>query len=249
MSDSVDSAAISGSPDSMGLAAKEGQSGTVVRSTVMRRLIKNPLGIASIVILGSIALLAIFAPVLAPFEENFANIAKTLAAPDSVNILGTDSAGRDNWSRLLFGAQLTLLSALLCAGVAIAIGLPAGLIAGYYGGKFEGVSNWVVSILMSLPGLIVLLTIRAAFGPSVWISMIAFGVLISPSYFRLTRTAVQSEVGRALRRRREGFGPFGLEHHRPPHFLRGPGTHHHPDRGNCRCCHRHPVRPGVPGPR
>lgn len=150
------------------------------------------MGIASLVILGSIALLAIFAPVLAPFEENFANITKTLAPADSVNILGTDSAGRDTWSRLLFGAQLTLLSALLCAGVAIAIGLPAGLIAGYYAGKFEAVSNWVVSILMSLPGLIVLLTIRAAFGPSVWISMAAFGVLISPSYFRLTRTAVQS---------------------------------------------------------
>ncbi|MGO4247466.1 dipeptide/oligopeptide/nickel ABC transporter permease/ATP-binding protein [Paenarthrobacter sp. RAF54_2] len=194
MSDSVDSAAISASPDSRGVAAKvpDGQSGTVVRSGVMRRLIRNPLGIASLVILGSIALLAIFAPVLAPFEENFANISKTLAAPDSVNILGTDSAGRDTWSRLLFGSQLTLVSALLCAGVAIAIGLPAGLIAGYYAGKFEAVSNWVVSILMSLPGLIVLLTIRAAFGPSVWISMIAFGVLISPSYFRLTRTAVQS---------------------------------------------------------
>ncbi|NHW46726.1 dipeptide/oligopeptide/nickel ABC transporter permease/ATP-binding protein [Paenarthrobacter sp. MSM-2-10-13] len=190
MSDSVDSAAVSA--DSMGVAAKTGQSGTVVRSTVMRRLLKNPMGIASLVILLTIAVLAILAPVIAPFEENFANISKTLAAPDSVNIMGTDSAGRDTWSRLLFGAQLTLLSALLCAGVAIAIGLPAGLIAGYYGGKFEAVSNWVVSILMSLPGLIVLLTIRAAFGPSVWISMIAFGVLISPSYFRLTRTAVQS---------------------------------------------------------
>lgn len=185
MSDSVETAAVAA-------PVATGQSGTVVRSTVVRRLLRNPMGIASLVILGSIALLAIFAPVLAPFEENFANITKTLAPADSVNILGTDSAGRDTWSRLLFGAQLTLLSALLCAGVAIAIGLPAGLIAGYYAGKFEAVSNWVVSILMSLPGLIVLLTIRAAFGPSVWISMVAFGVLISPSYFRLTRTAVQS---------------------------------------------------------
>ncbi|MCX6499503.1 MAG: dipeptide/oligopeptide/nickel ABC transporter permease/ATP-binding protein [Arthrobacter sp.] len=169
-----------------------GQTGTVVRSTVLKRLFKNPLGILAIVILLAISLLAIFADVLAPFEENFANISKTLAAPDAVNILGTDSSGRDVWSRLLFGARLTLLSALLCAAVAIAIGLPAGLIAGYYAGKFEAVSNWVVSILMSLPGLIVLLTIRAAFGPSVWIAMIAFGVLISPSYFRLTRSAVQS---------------------------------------------------------
>jgi ABC-type dipeptide/oligopeptide/nickel transport system ATPase component/ABC-type dipeptide/oligopeptide/nickel transport system permease subunit len=188
MSDSVETAAVAAPVSS----THTGQSGTVIRSTVVRRLLKNPLGIAALVILLAIALLAFLAPVLAPFDQNHANIAKTLAAPDSVNILGTDSAGRDVWSRLLFGAQLTLLSALLCAGVAIAIGLPAGLIAGYYAGRFEAVSNWMVSILMSLPGLIVLLTIRAAFGPSVWISMIAFGVLISPSYFRLTRTAVQS---------------------------------------------------------
>nr|WP_306919636.1 MULTISPECIES: dipeptide/oligopeptide/nickel ABC transporter permease/ATP-binding protein [unclassified Arthrobacter] len=164
----------------------------MVRSTVLKRLLRNPLGLVAMSILLVMALLAVFADVLAPVEENFANIAKTLADPDSTNILGTDSAGRDVWTRLLFGARLTLLSALLCAGVAIAIGLPAGLVAGYYAGKFEAVSNWVVSILMSLPGLIVLLTIRAAFGPSVWVAMIAFGVLISPSYFRLTRTAVQS---------------------------------------------------------
>ncbi|BCW69438.1 dipeptide/oligopeptide/nickel ABC transporter permease/ATP-binding protein [Arthrobacter sp. NicSoilB8] len=185
MSDSVETAAPAA-------PAPTGQSGTVVRSTVLRRLFRNPLGLVAMALLLGISLLAILAPVLAPFQENYSNIAKTLAAPDSVNILGTDSAGRDVWSRLLFGAQLTLLSALLCAGVAIAIGLPAGLIAGYYAGRFEAVSNWVVSVLMSLPGLIVLLTIRAAFGPSVWISMIAFGILISPSYFRLTRTAVQS---------------------------------------------------------
>ncbi len=193
MSDSVETAAAAASTPAVPTGqAGTGQSGTVVRSTVIRRLFRNPLGLVAMTILLAVSLLAILAPVLAPFDQNYANIAKTLAAPDSVNILGTDSAGRDVWSRLLFGAQLTLLSALLCAGVAIAIGLPAGLIAGYYAGKFEAASNWVVSVLMSLPGLIVLLTIRAAFGPSVWMSMIAFGILISPSYFRLTRTAVQS---------------------------------------------------------
>jgi ABC-type dipeptide/oligopeptide/nickel transport system ATPase component/ABC-type dipeptide/oligopeptide/nickel transport system permease subunit len=190
MSETVETAAVA---DGTGaVAPPTGQSGTVVRSTVIRRLVRNPLGNAALLILANISVLAVLAPVVAPFDENYANIAKTLAEPDSVNILGTDSAGRDVWSRLLFGAQLTLLSALLCAGVAITIGLPAGLIAGYYSGKFEAVSNWMVSITMSLPGLIVLLTIRAAFGPSVWISMIAFGILISPAYFRLTRTAVQS---------------------------------------------------------
>jgi ABC-type dipeptide/oligopeptide/nickel transport system ATPase component/ABC-type dipeptide/oligopeptide/nickel transport system permease subunit len=189
VTESVETSALTPLP---GQGAPTGQTGTVVRSTVLKRLFKNPLGIIAVGILLVISLLAVFADLLAPFEENFANISKTLAAPDSVNLLGTDSSGRDVWSRLLFGARMTLLSALLCAAVAVGIGLPAGLVAGYYAGKFEAVSNWVVSILMSLPGLIVLLTIRAAFGPSVWISMVAFGVLISPSYFRLTRSAVQS---------------------------------------------------------
>ncbi|MCA1006838.1 dipeptide/oligopeptide/nickel ABC transporter permease/ATP-binding protein [Rhodococcus hoagii] len=173
-------------------SARIGQSGTVVRSTVVKRLLTNPLGVIAVGVLTTIALLALFAGVLAPFDEDAANIGKTLAGPDGVNILGTDSAGRDTWSRLLYGARMTLLSAALCAGVAIGIGLPAGLVAGYFDGKFDAVSNWAVGILMSLPGLIVLMTIRAAFGPSIWISMIAFGVLISPSYFRLTRTAVQA---------------------------------------------------------
>jgi ABC-type dipeptide/oligopeptide/nickel transport system ATPase component/ABC-type dipeptide/oligopeptide/nickel transport system permease subunit len=169
-----------------------GESGPVVRSSPVRRLLKNPMGLIALAVLAIMVTLALLAPVLAPFEENYANIAKTLASPDGVNILGTDSAGRDVWSRLLYGAQLTLLSALLCAAVAIAIGLPSGLLAGYYGGFFDTASNWVVSVLMSLPGLIVLLAIRASFGPSVWIAMTAFGILISPSYFRLTRSAVQS---------------------------------------------------------
>lgn len=169
-----------------------GQAGTVVRAHVVRRILRNPLGVLALVILGVMVLTAIFAPLLAPFDQNFANITNTLAPPGGDNILGTDSAGRDIFSRLVFGAQLTLLSALLCAVVAIAIGLPTGLIAGYYGGSFDQVASWFANMLMSLPGIIVLLSVRAAFGPSVWTSMIVFGVLISPGYFRLTRTAVQS---------------------------------------------------------
>ncbi|WP_427018532.1 dipeptide/oligopeptide/nickel ABC transporter permease/ATP-binding protein [Pseudarthrobacter sp. P1] len=172
--------------------ALTGQSGTVVRSHPIKRVLKNPLGIVAIAILAVMIVLGVLANVLAPFEPNFANIGKTLAQPDAVNLLGTDSVGRDVWSRLVFGARTTLLSALLCAAVAVVIGLPTGLIAGYYGGKFDSVANWVVNILMSLPGIIVLLTVRAALGPSVWISMVAFGILISPGFFRLTRTSVQA---------------------------------------------------------
>ena len=167
----------------------------MVRSSVLRRVVRNPLGVLALVVLAIIVLAAVFGPMVAPFDENFANIDRMLAPAGGEHLLGTDSAGRDVWSRLLFGARLTLLSALLCAAVAIACGLPTGLVAGYYGGWFDSVPNWVANLLMSLPGIIVLLSVRAAFGPSVWVTMIVFGVLISPGYFRLTRTAVQSVRG------------------------------------------------------
>lgn len=165
------------------------------RVPLWRRLVRNPLGVIALAILTVVALAAVFGPLVAPFEQNYATISNTLASPGGEHLLGTDSAGRDVWSRLLWGAQLTTLSALLCAAVAIAIGLPAGLIAGYYGGAFDSSANWVTGLVMSLPGIIVLLSVRAVTGPSVWWSMIVFGILISPSFFRLTRTAVQSVRG------------------------------------------------------
>nr|WP_274636796.1 dipeptide/oligopeptide/nickel ABC transporter permease/ATP-binding protein [Microbacterium bovistercoris] len=164
----------------------------VARAHVFTRLVRNPMGITALVILAILLVVAVFAPWIAPFDANHADIAKTLAPPDSTNLLGTDSAGRDTLSRLILATQTTLVAALLCAAVAIVLGLPSGLIAGYYSGWFESGANWVVNMFMAIPGIILLLTIRAAFGPSVWISMIAFGILISPGYFRLTRTAVQS---------------------------------------------------------
>lgn len=158
----------------------------------VRRFFRNPLAITAVAVLGAIVALAVLAPVISPFDPTFADVGNTLADPGGANLLGTDSAGRDVFTRLLYGAQLTLLSALLCAVVAIGLGLPAGLIAGFYGGPFDSASSWVTNLIISLPGIIVLLSVRAALGPSVWISMVAFGILLSPSYFRLTRTAVQA---------------------------------------------------------
>ncbi|MEV8357846.1 dipeptide/oligopeptide/nickel ABC transporter permease/ATP-binding protein [Microbacterium sp. NPDC076895] len=162
------------------------------RSGAARRILRNPLGIISLSVLSILVLAAVFAPLIAPFDPAYADIGNTLADPGGQNLLGTDSTGRDVLSRLVFGARLTLLSALLCAAVAIAIGLPAGLIAGFYGGAFDSTSNWFSNMFMALPAIIILLSVRAALGPSTWYAMIAFGILISPAYFRLTRTAVQS---------------------------------------------------------
>jgi len=172
--------------------AEVGQTGAVVRANVIRRVLKNPMGLFAVVVLGLLVLAAILAPVLAPHDPTFADLSSVLAPPGGEHALGTDGAGRDILSRLLYGAQVTLLSAALAASVAIAIGLPSGLIAGYFGRTFDTIANWGTNILLALPSIIVLLAVRAAVGPSTWIAMIVFGVLLSPGYFRLTRTAVQA---------------------------------------------------------
>jgi ABC-type dipeptide/oligopeptide/nickel transport system ATPase component/ABC-type dipeptide/oligopeptide/nickel transport system permease subunit len=162
----------------------------IVRRSLLGRMVRNPLGVTAMLILITVSFLAILAPWIAPMDPAVTDLKNVLVAPGEQFLLGTDSAGRDVLSRLIFGAQSTLVSAIVVVVTSILVGVPTGLIAGYYGGKFDGMSSWMASALLSLPAIIVLLALRAAFGPSVLISMVAFGVLIAPSFFRLTRTAV-----------------------------------------------------------
>jgi ABC-type dipeptide/oligopeptide/nickel transport system ATPase component/ABC-type dipeptide/oligopeptide/nickel transport system permease subunit len=163
------------------------------RSGVFKRLVKNPLGLAALIILAIVILSGIFGPLIAPFDPNKADLTNALTGAGTAgHLLGSDSAGRDVFSRLLVGAQSTLLAAALAAVVALVIGLPTGLMAGYFGGWFDTVASWCTNVLMSLPAIIILLAASAALGRSVWISMTVFGILMSPGIFRLTRTSVQA---------------------------------------------------------
>lgn len=162
------------------------------KPSLLRKLLKNPVGVGALIFLGTVVLLSILAPLLTHFNPNEPDIMKVLAGPGGDHILGTDSAGRDNLARLLFGARTTLIAAALVSITAIIVGVPAGLIAGYYGGFFDLAANWVANMLMSLPALIILLAARTALGPSIFYSMTIFGFLIAPGFFRLTRTATMS---------------------------------------------------------
>ena len=223
-----------------------GPSDLVVRSSVLRRVVRNPLGVLALVVLAIIVLAAVFGPIVAPFDENFANIDRMLASAGGEHLLGTDSAGRDVWSRLLFGAQITLLSALLCAAVAIAIGLPTGLVAGYYGG--------VVRLRAQLgrePADEPARHHRAALGAR-GVRPVRVGhddrvrgpdqpgILPADPY----RGAVGAE--RAVRRRRPRRGPERRTDHRPTHHVRRAGAAHHPDGDRRRGGDRRAVGPGVP---
>jgi len=159
---------------------------------VARRLLRDPLGVVATMLILVSLVISVIGPWIAPYDPNFTDLSQVLGTPDANHLLGTDSAGRDVISRLIVGTRLTLAAAAIASVVSVAIGVPSGLLAGYYGGWFDSVSSWTSNSLLSLPGIIVLLAVRAAAGPSVWVSMAVFGVLLSPSFFRLVRTAVRS---------------------------------------------------------
>ncbi len=168
-----------------------------VRVALFRRLLRRPVGLVSLGFLALIAVLAIVGPLIAPQDPNFADIRAILASPSGAHLLGTDGSGRDVLSRLLAATQTSIAAALIALAVAVVLGVVSGLIAGYYQGWFNTAATWVTELNMALPGIVVLLAARAVLGPSVWLSMVIFGILLAPAYFRLVYasvTAVRSEL-------------------------------------------------------
>jgi len=167
------------------------------KDSLFRRLLTHPTGVVSMVLLVLVALASVLATLLATHDPNTASVQQVLAKAGSEHILGADSAGRDVFSRLLFAGQFSLAGALVALAVALVLGVTAGLAAGYYGGWFDSVSSWLTGLMMALPGMVVLLAARAVVGPSMWLSMMIFGVLLSPAFFRLVYasvTAVRNEL-------------------------------------------------------
>ncbi|MDH6532556.1 peptide/nickel transport system permease protein [Aurantimicrobium minutum] len=162
---------------------------------LFRKLLRNPLAVVSMAYLLILTLVAILGSFIAPHDPNLSSIKEILNQPSAEHLLGTDSAGRDVISRLLVATQVSIAAALVALVVSLIIGVVGGLLAGYYGGFFDNISSWGTAIIMALPAVIVLLAARAVFGPSVWMSMAVFGVLLSPAFFRLVYTLVRGVRG------------------------------------------------------
>jgi len=157
------------------------------------RLLRNPLGAASSIYIVLLVVVGVAAPLLAPLSPNFANLPSTNAAPFSDgHLLGADSSGRDVLSRLLFGTRETLIACVLVLGVSGVLGVLGGLIAGFYRGRVEQVLEFVADAIMSLPGIVLLIALYARTGPNMTAAMTVFGVIISPTFFRLVRSVVHS---------------------------------------------------------
>ena len=163
-----------------------------MKKSPFKKVLANPLGLAVVIYFGFIVMTAIFGGFILRINPNNPDVMAVLQNPSGKHLLGTDSAGRDVLARLIFGTRTTLLAALLVSVTAMLVGVPTGLLAGYYGGKFDAIASWFANMFMSLPAMIVLLSVRATVGPSLFMSMLIFGLLIAPGFFRLTRTAVMS---------------------------------------------------------
>jgi ABC-type dipeptide/oligopeptide/nickel transport system ATPase component/ABC-type dipeptide/oligopeptide/nickel transport system permease subunit len=159
----------------------------------MRSLLRNPFATVSIAFLLLIVVVAITTPWLAPYPSNATDLAATNAAPFSPgHFFGADASGRDILSRLMWGAQQTLVACVLVLGVSLILGLTFGLLAGFYRGKFETVVNFVSDVIMSLPGIVLLIALYALTGPNIPVAMAVFGVIVAPSFYRLVRSVVIS---------------------------------------------------------
>ncbi len=161
------------------------------------KLITNPMGAFSTVLVTIFVIAAVFANQLSPYDPTKSDYHALKQAPSAHHWMGTDDLGRDVFSRMIFGTRFTLLGALLCLVIAIVLGCTLGLLAGYFGGFWDTFGNWFSNILQALPGLVVLLAAAAVLGNSLFLAMGIFGVLLAPAFFRLmfaTVRAVRNEL-------------------------------------------------------
>lgn len=156
------------------------------------RLKKNKVAYISLYILIGLIVIALFADVFSPYSYSQQNLGNILQKPSSEHLFGTDQYGRDIFSRVLYGARISLSVGLVAVGVALLVGGLLGAIAGFYGGKIDNIIMRSMDILLSIPSVLLALAIVAAFGTSLINLMIATGISTVPSYARLVRAAILS---------------------------------------------------------
>jgi peptide/nickel transport system permease protein len=133
-----------------------------------------------------VVFLALSAQVIAPHNP-VSQIAQPLLRPGHGYLAGTDELGRDEWSRLIYGARVSLYVGMLSVSIALACGATSGIIAGFYGGWVDNVLMRVMDILFSLPAIVLAIAITSILRPSLTNAMIAIGIVYAPTFARIAR--------------------------------------------------------------
>ncbi len=153
---------------------------------------KNKLAVIGTIIVLFFILLAIFAPLIAPYGYKEQVLTKRLLAPSSEHWFGTDDFGRDILSRVIYGARISLWVGFLAVVGSIVVGCFLGILAGYYGKWVDAIISRIFDIMLAFPSILLAIAIVAVLGPSLKNALIAIAIINIPNFGRLIRSRVLS---------------------------------------------------------
>jgi peptide/nickel transport system permease protein len=160
-------------------------------SIFVKKLMANKLAIVGFVIMSVIVIMAILAPVIAPYDPDEIDVVNSMLPPGTGgHIFGTDSYGRDLFSRILFGARVSLIVGVCAILVGCLIGLILGLIAGYFGGVLDSVIMRIMDAMFAFPFILLAITLMMIFGSGLLNTIIAIAIGNIPGFARITRGQV-----------------------------------------------------------
>lgn len=163
------------------------------RGRLARSLLHDRTAVVGLVLVCTLTLAAILAPLLSPHDPDTVDVARKFLPPSGEFPLGTDHLGRDVLSRLLFGARLSIGSTLAAVAVISVIGVAVGVLMGWFGGFVDTVVGRVVDIFLAFPTFLLALAVTALLGPGLGNVMVAIVLAWWPIYARIVRSAVLSE--------------------------------------------------------
>jgi peptide/nickel transport system permease protein len=153
----------------------------------LQNLFERPSAVIGLVIIIVFIGLAVFAPLVAPYDPIATSWSMVRKPPSAAHWFGTDELGRDILSRIIFGTRASLSAGVISVSLAVAIGVPLGLLAGYCGGFIDALISRITDAMLACPGLILAIALAAFLGPSLGNAMIAIGITATPIFVRLTR--------------------------------------------------------------
>jgi len=173
------------------------------RRLLRRRFLRRPMAVAGLVVVLAFVVMAIFAPWLAPFDPSATDFNATFAHGTARHLLGTDEFGRDQLSRIIWGARASMQVGFLSTLLAMGIAVPLGMVAGYYRGWIDTVIARVTDVLLSFPFLILAVGLAAILGASLLNATLALGISAVPAFIRIAR-------GETLALREEDYVPAAI---------------------------------------
>ncbi len=189
---------------------------------IVRRFLRNRQAVAGLIMLSILVFCAVFAPVIAPYDPIKQDLRNRLDPPSWEHIMGTDELGRDIFSRILYGARISLTVGLIAVSLSCVAGCLLGVIAGYYGGVLDNIIMRCADVLMAIPSILLNIAIVAALGTGLQNVMIAIGISSIPGYCRIMRASILSlrdqEFVEASRAAGAG-GVYIITHHILPNCL------------------------------